>query len=461
MALIGLNITITGYAGKLIIVWKKNSAPLAEVGRSGSGGAAAISPTPDFPIDTIYTIADLQPVVYLIEFWRSDDGTTLDEFIKSWEVDASKGAIFSEEDFEYVVGRGDEGSDIDEVWADPEQGDIQLYDERLALSTHENTKVYSRGHGQYREDEITFNGTGFEPTSGVSLFNDGDTFFVRKLNKTDLQPAASSSSDYVDFKELKDDADNSIDFDTTFHNKLCYTNFSGSVGTIVFPAMASIPDCKVKFNCDGGSQNYLKLQFNASETVKFLNQNKNVIYVNKGGMVEFIIKSGVIRVGDRDTNELKRGSVHADFITKANTGAFVQALESTGVLNRDDYPGLYEYILLFPVGVAVTLAAWATDKTRWAIDTVAHTFRVPHLDNMYRRFRTGSENPGTYEADGVGEFTAEIAFPKGNSYTGNPNVIRMSNGAANPQDITGTFTMQTGNTETTVKAYKEIPLIWL
>lgn len=454
MAVIGLNLTITGYVGQLIIVWKKNSNIAVEVGRS------AVDALP-FPVDTIYTIADLQPVVYLIEFWRSDTGASLDEFIKSWEVDASRGALFGEENFEYVVNRGDDGSDLDEVWADPVEGDIALYDERLSDSTHQNTKVYSRGHGQYREDEITFNGTGFEPTSGVTIFSADDTFFVRKLIKTDLQPGGNATVDYADVKELIDNVDNSIDFDNTFYNKLCYTNFSGTVGTIVFPALSLLPDTKVKFICHGGSQNYLKLQFNAGDTVRFLNQNKNVIYINKGGMIELIIKNNVVYVGDYNTNELRRGSVQADYVERVNTGAFLIADEDTGVLDRDDYPGLYEWLLTFEVGWAVTLAAWATDKTRWAIDTVAHTFRVPHLADKYRRFRASTEAPGTYEADVVGPITGIATLPRGHSYPGGPNSARIAPGFANPEDIASTISISTGNSETRVKSYKEIPLIVL
>lgn len=461
MALIGINITITGYAGQLIIVWKKNSNIAAEVGRSSPGELP-------FPVDEIYTIPDLQPVVYLVEFWRSDDGTTLNEFIKSWEIDASRGAIFSETTYEYVVGRGDDGSDLDEVWADPADGDLALYDERLALSTHENTKIFSRGHGQYRRDEITFNGTGFEPTGGVSIFSEGDTFFATVLNKTDLQPDANSSAPYGDVKELKDDVDNSIDFDSSFYSKLCYTNFSGTVGTIVFPALSLIPDCRVKFITHGGSQNYLKLQFNSGDTAEYLGEDKNVIYLNKGGMIELIFKDNVCYIADHKTNELQRGDVYASFVDKSYTGAYLLANESVGVLDRDDYPALYELVLeKFEVGAAVTLAAWATDKTRWAIDIPSHTFQVPHLDDMYRRFRTGSEATGTKQDAAPGTHTHPASHTDGTvsfvkRKAGGPGGGLGLNAAGSGWELAEANTGNNpGATETRVKSYKEIPLIVL
>jgi hypothetical protein len=462
MAFIGLNITITGYAGDLLLVWKKNSNVLAEVGRS-----AALP----FPVDQVYTIPDLAPVVYLVEFWRTDDGVTLNEFIKSWEIDASKGGIFSEERYTYVVGRGQSSATPGAAWADPADAALQLLDERLAGATHANAYVESRGTGKYRSDEITFLEDGgieyYIPSS--SIFSTGDTFFITVLNKTDLQPDTTSGTEYNEFKELKDDVDNTIDFDATFYKKLCYANFSGTVGTIVFPTLALIPDTKVRFDTHQGTQNYLKLQFAGSETVKFQGHNKNVIYLAKGEEIELIFSGSVCRVFYNGNAKI-RGSVHADFVDKSDMGSYILANESVGVLTAADYPGLYEIVEdKLEFGAAVTLAAWATDKTRWGIDTGSQTFRVPHLANMSRRFRETSEAPGTYQADMVGPHSHKIwgqdntAPPSGG---GSPEVANVENAPAD--DTTPTAPAYTyrlsgvgSGTETRVKSFKEIPLIVL
>src|SRR5678809_489722 len=102
MAMIGLNLLITGLTGKLIIRWVKASAPLAEVGRNANPS------TLTFPYDDVYTIPDLANVVYKVQLWRSDDGIALDQLLKEWPISAaiSGSGESTINYFQYKVGRG-------------------------------------------------------------------------------------------------------------------------------------------------------------------------------------------------------------------------------------------------------------------------------------------------------------------------------------------------------------------
>ncbi len=472
MAAIGVHITLSGYTGKLIVVWKKNSAPLVEIGRSDPM---------DFPVDQIYPIGDLAPVVYLIEFWRSDDGSTLDEFVKSWEIDASENAVFGETTYEYVVNRGQSGTDPD--WEDPEEGDNELHDERLIGASHTSAKVESRGTGRYRTDEIEWLPEGgFAFANTAVQFSDGDTIFVTVLNKSDLVPESNPNVDYEDVKLLQDDVDNSIDFDNTFYRKLCVANFTGPVGTIVFPDFSLIPDTKVRFQTHRGNQNYLKLQFNTGNTVYFNGEAKNVIYLPKGELIEFIFDDGACYIAEYEGNAKIRGTVIGDYKNRAAvSGApFLLADESTGVLEGDEYPGIYdEYILSLAPGATIALADWANNKTKWGVNTLTRQFRVPHLNNLHRRFITGSDEAGDYHADALMQHYHEdghettatgSTFRKGATHTvevaagsgaGNTNQSQKSStgGVINKADDS-TYGADSA-TENRVKAYKEYPLIVL
>lgn len=428
------------------------------------------------------TIANLDPVVYQFRFYRSSDGTTLETPIPvTLAIDAS---IYNEiviERYVYVVDRGNSGTDPGEEWEDPVSGENELTDARLAGATHADTIVNSRGWGDYREDEIEFTPGGGFLFLTAQTFTGTDTYFVTHFKTVAQQVLpTSSSSEYSDIKLLQDDVDNSIDFDATFYKKVCISNFTGPVGTIVFPALALIPDTKVKFQTHQGSQNYLKLQFNSGEEVKFYGEDKNTIYLAKGEETELIFKDHVCYVVMYNGNANCRGLVIGSSRDRSLDGPYLLADESTGVLSEDDYPGLYDFVESLPAGAAVTMAAWATDKTKWALDTTAHTFRVPHLANMHRRFRVDSDEvPGAYEGDAIIQHYHE----DGHETTGTGSIFRKGavhsiqvaagSGAGNETQsqksstngvITkaedATYGVDSGS-ENKVKSVKEIPLIVL
>lgn len=457
MAQIGLNIDISGYTDDLLIVWKKASAPLAEVGRS-----AALP----FPVSQVYTIPNLQPEVYSIEFWRSADGTALTEFIKSWSVDASQFAEYGLTVYQYVVGRGDSGSSPD--WADPANGDgavgSPLVDERLAGVTHTNAFIESRGHGKYRQDEITFVPTGgFYFADGVTRFNEGDTFFVTVQNASSVSSGSGSAAvdDFTDIVEIRDDVDNSIDFDSTLYRKVCHTGFTGAVGTVVFPSFALIPDTKVRFLCHRGSQNYLKLQFSTGETVVLDGESKNVIYLERGAMIELWFKNNVCYVADYKGNNQLRGRVAPDYSLRSGMGMFIRADGS--LIQGQSYPGIEEFITEdLPVGSVVDLTTWASNQTKWGYNSTTREIRVPNLAGVTQKFSNGAV-PGVYEADQVGPFTLTIPTTALTKNDEGALDTKLATGGVTPPPASGIniSIAPAGVTETRVKGVIQYPMIYL
>jgi len=138
MARIGLNITVTGLSGSLIIQWSKASTPLVEAGRS-----AALS----FPYDAVYTINGLNRVVYIVRLYRSDDGVALTQLIKDWSIDASMVNVAILRTYQYKTGRGTTEGTIGngDYWIDPTAGNISLIDERLDGITQDEMIVHEAG----------------------------------------------------------------------------------------------------------------------------------------------------------------------------------------------------------------------------------------------------------------------------------------------------------------------------
>ena len=467
MAQIGLNITITGLTGKLIIRWVRASAPLAEVGRSAAF---------DFPYDDVYTIPDLQPVVYIVQLWRSDDGIALDQLIKDWSIDASKQTTTSITMYQYLTGRGDtEGSPSDGTyWADPSDGDINLVDERLDGFTQDQLIVQESGYGNHLNAEYSLLAGGGITLLDGKTFDEGVAWFITVISTetTTIPSDAGGSSLYGGIEIITADTDFYTDATDNLYNKLCPVNAAGTTVTVTFQDLSLIPDdTHVTFQTQQGMQNYLVLQFDVGDTVNFLGKQVNVIYLALCEKISLYFSGGVCYVIDYDGMALQRGCVSLDYDSDRNTdtGALLYADESTGELDKADYPGLYEFILqlsgtsVCPLGTAS--GEWSyndagsyPNKVKFGIDTTAETFRVPSLLGFVAK---GSATPGVYEADNVGSFSGNISMPKGYGYTGAPNVARMGNGYSNPVYFDIPFTYTGAITETRVKSYSQKPFIIL
>lgn len=469
MALIGLNITASGFTGKLLIRWLESSAPLSEVGRSAAF---------NFPYNSVYTISGINPVVHIVQLWRSVDGVALSQLINQWSIDASLFNTITATTYQYLVNRGwTNTSPVNtgtEVWADPVDLATVLIDERLDGFTKDQLYIVEAGYGPHLDADYNLHAGGGIDLLGGKTFDQGVSWFITAHSTTTQSgpPGVSNNNQYSGIAVVTVNRDFFVDATDNLYNKLCLINGSGTNIKITFLDLALIPNyTKVTFSTHNGSQNYLSLQFDAGDSIRFCGADENVIDIAKNEEISLFFLNSVVYVTSYSGNAAIRGSVFGDWKNRVSTGAFVLADTSTGVLAKADYTGLYRFIASLPPGVAVTtLAAWALDKTKYFIDTVAETCRVPHLDNMHRRFRTGSEVSGTYLADDVKSHGHEIRTSNGSPSANNTaDAVRATTAgtAATTRGIKATPPTDdktiglTGSTENTVKAFKEIPMIIL
>ena len=479
MARIGLNSTFSGYTGKLLFRWVAASSPLAEVGRSAAF---------DFPYEDVYTINDLDPVAYIVEAWRSDDGIALDELITDWNIDATLYNEVSAITYEYKVGRGDtEGTEGDgDYWIDPSDTDTELIDERLDGYEKSDMIVHEAGYGNRSIDEYELRTGGGIVLQDSYTFNQDTRWFITVFRTVtqSIPPNTSSQNQYAGVSVVTADRDIYIDSTDNLYNKLVIANKAGAVLTLNFPDLALIPNhTRITFNTHTGTYNYLKLQLDTGDTINYCGQARNVIYIPKCEVVSFYFFDGAGYVTDPPLRALLRGKVVGDMDSSrgTDTGAYLLADESTGVLTKADWPGLYEFIENLPASHAVPLGTgsgqWSEavtvnsgkineattypNKSKFGIDTVAETCRVPHLKNLAARFINTGEYPGRYQHDAVGSFEGTLSVEHGFTFTGPPNSTRFGNGANSPSYEDHAAIMDTGNSETTMKNYGEIPFIVL
>lgn len=466
MAKIGLNILATGFTGKLLIRWLEASAPLAEVGRSAAF---------DFPYDDVYTINDLNPVVHIVQLWQSDDGVALTQLIKQWEIDATLYNEISSVTYQYVVDRGWDNttpvSTGSEVWADPVNIDTELVDERLDGATKDELYVVEAGYGPKTNAEYNLRSGG-----GIVLLNgktfDTDVAWFITYNRIITQQANNTgvtTQEIADVVVLTANSNFYTDANDNHYNKLMIANGSGTTLTETFPAFSGIPNgTRAAYNTHRGTQNYLILQFGVGDTIYLNGSLRNVIYLAKGEEIKLRWQGGVGYVESYTGNDKIRGQIIGD--TQVRTGAFLLCNESTGVLNGSDYPGIYEWLQSLPPGVTVSHAAWALEKSRWALDTIAGTFRVPHLADLHRRFRSTTEAPGTFQ-DGAMPEHDHFVFSAPGAGTPTYPLRQFSTGGNLGYTIEGTINVPSiyktgkagtaGLTENRVKNFKEIPLVIL
>ena len=472
MSRIGLNISVSGLTGFLIIRWVKASAPLAEVGRS-----AAFT----YPYDAVYNITDLEPVVYTVQLYRSVDGTALTQLIKDWSIDASKVNLTTISTYQYKVGRGNSSVTVGAAWADPDDGDTILNDERLDGALKADMVVHEAGFGNKLDAEYNLvSGGGIELLDGKTFVQDTAWFITVAITQEgELElPAGTSSTKYDTVQVITEDQDFD-DGDTPLENALVICNSENNVLTVTFPDLTLIADhTHVTFNTHNGTQKYLKLQFDAGDNVRFCNLDKNVIYLAKCEKISLYFFDGACYVTDYEGNAQRRGSLFIDYDAgrAADNTAMLLADESTGELLQADYPGLYEQVAGMPSGTV----ALGTGVGQWSYDSGGGVYpnkrffgiqtgspqkvRVPHLTGMVVKF---GGTPGTYEADGVGPLSLEIRDGSGGSSTGtivntgfsgqdNPGSW-VANGAAGAEK----YIRNTGASETTVKSFKQVPYILL
>jgi len=470
MSQIGNRIIITAaLSGNLIIRWVKASAPLAEVGRNDNPSLLT------FPYDDTYLIEDLQPVVYLVQLWRSDDGIALDQLLTEWAQDASQSGTGTIRTYQYVVDRGWTNvtqATGDEVWADPADLDVVLIDERLEGFTKDDLIVHEAGYGNRVDaDYDLVSGGGIELLGGLT-FNSGTSWFITVASTSAVSTSTTTSgAKYAGVQEITADDD----FDDTLYNKLCPINGAGTFIQVNFPDLALIPDgTHATFNTHQGSQNYTRFQLDTGDSVRFMNADVNFFDVAKNETVDLYFEAGVCYVTNYDGNAMRRGSVMPDYDASRHTdlGNVIYADEATGVLDQADYEGLFAFVSQLS-GDAV--CALGTGVGQWSYDSgggvypnkrkygiSGTTFRVPHLSGMTAKY---SATPGVYEADNVGSHSLTYDYKQGKSDDNESGVsgeyLRKAGAAGGTSYGNTSITYTIGAGENLVKSYSQKPYIYL
>lgn len=427
MAEIGLSIHASGYTGKLIIRWLKASAPLTEVGRSAAF---------DFPYIAVYTIPNLDPEVYIVQLWRSADGTTLSELIQPWSIDATLFNEVSAVTYQYRVGRGSSGSSP--AWADPANGDTTLVDTRLNGATQDELYVVEAGYGPKLNSEYNLHAGGGIELLGGKTFDDGTNWFITMQRTVTQSTAPSSVSDYaVRVLADSDFTAGSVDFDSTFYKKICAVTADGSTVKVVFPSRLLISDTKVRFSTHGMASAMLVLQLNAGDHVNFLGVSRNAIYLGQGEEIEIYVKGNQFYV-----------SQYAGDARRVGQRFFGDKLELNALFadgseyNQADFPRLMQFIDDLPSGNVLDYTTWALSQTvtyvknedstvqvqktvypnkgLFARNDATGKFKVPDMRNMFIRAlkdvsgATDTERlqskPGGYQLDQFAEHTHKAAL---------------------------------------------------
>jgi hypothetical protein len=458
MAKIYHKFNFTGVSAPYVIaVLTEHSAPLAEVDRQ---------------VFTVFDNADtfdnLNPVMHRIRYYESSDGTTLGNLLVGASIDAT---IYNEPGIEIITFEVDAGRGAPH------------YDPVATSDTYSNPNLDGATYSLFVEglglvdpsyyDDIT--GGGFQWNTGRTWAG-GEKGQIIKFLSVSTTPVSIVSKPFTDIVEF--DAD--FTFGATHYNKFFRTDYAGTAGKVTFPAHATVTNLvKVKFSTHGGNQNYLTLKFDGSETVKFFNQDVNEIHLAKGEEIELSWKDGLCFIIDYKGNYALRGDVLASNSMKS-FGPFLHAHIDTGVLDKADYPGLYDFVLNLPVGQACDLADWNTSATvngktkfpnrsRYGIDTLAEQFRVPHLANLGIRYLKASGSTDTervndvaggYQDDMYLAHVHSVYPPDSNDQAGFGKTTT-GNSAGEGTGITPYNTASSGGTETRMENYAQIPLIYL
>jgi hypothetical protein len=452
----------------IILVCTEHSAPLAEISRVVLASGA---------YDGATTFTDLNPVMHRVRAYRSSDGTTLGTVITGASIDAT---IYNEPGVEIItfeVGAGRGAPHYDpapgtKIYSNPTMDGNQF-------------SVFQEGYGVLNQDDAVINLKDYEPYTGGGFefttdkeFAEGERYTIHNFLVVSVAAAQVIAKPFQDFTLINAD----FTFGVADYNQFFLCDFAGSVGTVTFPAHASVANfTRAKFSTHGGSQNYLVLQFNGSETVKYFNQNVNVIYLAKGTSIELMWKGGVCYVTDPDLNYLWRGKMISSYDNLPNR-PFEYAHFDTGVKDRADYPAIYAYIESLPVGVAVTLSAWNNtasvngktkyiNRARWGIDTISETFRFPAPQNLAVRYLKGdvstdtervNDIPGGYQDDMYLAHDHDYKRPRtdtiGTQYEANRMRSDNSRGLWTGDTVQ---TEESGGEETRMENFGQIPLIYL
>lgn len=390
----------------LIITWAKFSSPLAEIDRE--------SYAPPHPERSL-TVPDLENEMHQFKFWQSNDGIDLDTALLTMDVDAGTvdGGGASMVMYDYVTDRGNTG----DGWADPEDGDTVLVDERLIGAT---SIIFTlRGVGPLRPDEFTFDSvTGTITLTNGDTFAEGSTWFaaiVTTGSGVGTPPGNVQTSAVAGWSVLPVSSD--FTFGTTHHNMLLWWEGTALIGNITFPDFATIPNKRVKIVTHGGTSRYLKLTFASGNTINFQRRNRSALWLGAGEEIEIEFFNGTAYVTGYQGEYAQVGMLTWGRKSELNR----LSLDGTRYTQADLGRLYADYISYLPLTQFVSEAVWPTSMVasiagenkvvyhkKGFFTSESGQIRLPDYSNRFiRAIKTGSDTervdnvPGGYQYDMV------------------------------------------------------------
>lgn len=457
MAQIGIKHHFPTISNQIILVWYVNNV---EIGRH-------VFTAPHLNIS--YTIANIDPVVHVLKWYETLDGTTLNTLIADpWSIDASIYNQVVATTYEYVVDRGN-GSVTAPVWSDPVAGTArEINDERLSGATYADLTVERRGTGRLTSSEYTITGTG--ATTKIVIdpalpeFYTDEVFFVTRLSMVAQQITGGGNKLGLNIITAN------TTFDNTLQNSRILCRKSSGLLQLALPAMASVSDNEVEVYNITGYQTMVEIALSGTETTQFAKKLRNKIYLAPGEVVRLVWKAGVLHALPIKDNYLRAGTTFMSDQKDVENAILCDGAE----YNLTDPQVVRLYAELKPEQI-VTYAEWnlSVNKTigditrtyfynrgKVAVDIVAGKLKVPDLRGQSFRVLSNytgitdtermSQGPGGRQAFEVAKHKHGITYRDGKS---DESESGTSSGFIKDPAINNTGTQRIKDTDT-VKGYE-------
>lgn len=429
MATAKFSIGQVSITGSLRIVGREVLYPLAEVYNE-------LYPAPHPTVRNI-VIDGLNPVMHYFDFYETNDPMVQGTLLATFTIDVGLISTTAFEFLEFIVN----GPDVDDPAADqPNYVNTDLEGADYIVT--------QRGVGPRSfDDEIQLlAGGGFTLLNGETFVNQ-DRWFITVAKTITVATNVVSRGIFIDIKEIS--ADKTID--TTDYNKQLEIIGAGTIRTLTFPLLGSIPeDVIFGINTHYTTVRYTAIQLQPGEVMRFMGSERNVAWLGKNETLILEKKNGVLKVLSYEGDYKRVGEKVKSDIAPVNS-----LPETGGWFAFADYPRFYyDYVSKIPMGQLSLPSDVASHlnnaQQRFSIDTASSQFWVPDTGGYFERNvdPNGDVDPdrtarytGSAQAGQVGIHDHEYGDEKGESYTGPPVASRGGSGGNNPQ----TFTKRTRN----------------
>lgn len=326
---------------------------------------------PPVPATLNLLFSGLNPVVHYVDFRESPDGTAQGTLLSTFVYDVQNQTIIAERRYYTCDGGGT---------YDPVAGDTSITDPYLNGKT-----VYGvfKEAFRYLVPSTEWSQAGDTvSTPGATPYQTGEVITI-EINYTVNQATVAGTSSPTDIIDVT----GNITLDATHYEKLMEANGSGTILTITFPDLLTIPDGKKYwFNTHKGSQRYLAIVFPGGGYCQVDGEPRTIIWMGKGENLEVIKKGSYLRVVQWPGDRLRVGEVV--FTDKPPLNGLA---ETGGWYNITDYPRYYnDYIndldpSLLGTGTFAAGTPSGDNARKFCIDAGAGKFWQPDTGGYFNR----------------------------------------------------------------------------